>query len=450
MDSTPQPTNNADREARLHFMQIDEETGALLRGFWKILEPALPSVLDGFYRHVTAEPHLARLIGSDIPRLKGAQGRHWQRLFDGRFDGDYIEGVRRIGLIHNKIGLEPRWYIGGYNYVLNRLAALAVKAHRRHPDRLARVIAAINSAVMLDMDFAISVYQEAMLAERQQRQDATDTAIADFDTQIKAALDIVAEAAAGLGGISDGLAANAASTSQQSTAVAAAAEQAAANVQTVATAAEELSSSIAEINRQVEQSAKISGHAVKEAAQTNTLMRTLADNAQKIGDVVKLINDIAGQTNLLALNATIEAARAGEAGKGFAVVASEVKTLASQTAKATDEIASQINGIQEATVRAVGAIEGIGKTIDEVSQIATTIAAAIEQQDDSTREIARNVQQTAAGTDEVTKNIGGVSRAAGETGSGADQVKRAADDLGRQAESLRREVDRFFERVRAA
>ena len=146
-----------DREIRMRFMRIDTKTGELLREFWKIVEPALPEVLEGFYRHVTREPQLARLIGSDIPRLKAAQQSHWARLFNGRFDHEYMQGVRTIGLIHNKIGLEPRWYIGGYNFVLSQLAALAVRHYRWKPVHLAAVLTALNCAVLLDMDIAISV-----------------------------------------------------------------------------------------------------------------------------------------------------------------------------------------------------------------------------------------------------------------------------------------------------
>ena len=169
-----------DRESRMRFMRIDEKTGRALREFWKIVEPALPAVLEGFYAHVTREGPLAAMIGTDIPRLKKAQGTHWARLFNGRFDHDYMQGVRSIGLVHNRIGLEPRWYIGGYNFVLAQLVALAVAQYRWKPQQLTEVMTAVNCAVMLDMDIAISVYQEAMLLERQARQEQIAAAIARF------------------------------------------------------------------------------------------------------------------------------------------------------------------------------------------------------------------------------------------------------------------------------
>ncbi|HVT52028.1 MAG TPA: methyl-accepting chemotaxis protein [Dongiaceae bacterium] len=238
-------------------------------------------------------------------------------------------------------------------------------------------------------------------------------------------------------------------TSRQSTAVAGAAEQMTQNVQTVASATEELSASIGEITTQVTESTRIVAEAVNQATATNAKVQGLAEAAQKIGDVVRLINDIAGQTNLLALNATIEAARAGEAGKGFAVVASEVKTLATQTAKATDEIAAQVRSIQDATRSSVEAIGSIASTINRVSEISTAIATAVAEQGAATQEISRNVQQAAQGTTEVSSNIGGVTAAAEQTGTAAGQVLSSAGALASEGDALRREVDTFLRTVRA-
>jgi methyl-accepting chemotaxis protein len=234
----------------------------------------------------------------------------------------------------------------------------------------------------------------------------------------------------------------------QAVAVAAAAEQASANVATVATAAEQLSASISEIARQVTQSSSISGQAVGEAERTNALVLSLAEAAGRIGEVVTLINDIAGQTNLLALNATIEAARAGDAGKGFAVVANEVKTLANQTAKATDEISTQIGTVQTRTREAVDAIRNIGGTIGRINDIAAAIAAAVEQQGAATAEIARNVQQAASGTHEVTAVLGHLSAATADAGTSAGIVQEIAKRLTAEAGCLNDEVGRFLLSVR--
>ena len=439
-----------DRETRMRFMRIDTATGELLREFWEVVEPALPEVLEGFYQHVTREPQLARMIGSEIPRLKAAQGSHWARLFNGRFDHEYMQGVRTIGLIHNKIGLEPRWYIGGYNFVLSQLSTLAVRRYRWKPGHLSAVLTALNCAVLLDMDIAISVYQEAMLAERQKQQDKIAAAIGDFDGRMNIALKTIGGSAANLQSAANALASNAEQSTQQSSAVAAASEEASANVQAVASATEQLTSSVREIGRQVTESTRMTGMAVDQAGQSSAGMQGLAAAAQRIGAVVELINTIAGQTNLLALNATIEAARAGDAGRGFAVVASEVKALAEQTAKATDEISQQILAIQTATRQSVGSIEEIGTTIGSVNEIATAIAAAVEQQGMATAEIARNIQEAARGTQDVSSNIGGVSQAASETGLTATQLLSSANELSQQSEMLRSSVEGFFATIRAA
>jgi len=237
---------------------------------------------------------------------------------------------------------------------------------------------------------------------------------------------------------------------QLTTTVAAASEEASTNVQSVASATEELSSSVTEISRQVQESARMAGEAVGQARTTNERVSELSKAAARIGDVVELINTIAGQTNLLALNATIEAARAGEAGRGFAVVASEVKALAEQTAKATGEISQQISGIQSATQDSVTAIKEISGTIERLSEISSTIAAAVEEQGAATLEISRNVQQAAQGTQQVSSNISDVQRGAEETGSASSQVLSAAQMLSGDSNRLKAEVTKFLNSVRAA
>jgi methyl-accepting chemotaxis protein len=292
--------------------------------------------------------------------------------------------------------------------------------------------------------------------ERQRAQAETDRKtgmlkLADnFEASIKGVVNSVASQSTEMQSSAQAMSHTADEATQRATAVAASVQQASTSVQTVATAAEELSASVQEISRQVDQSSRIAGQAVSEAERSNQTVEALDRAAQRIGEVVQLIETIAGQTNLLALNATIEAARAGDAGKGFAVVASEVKSLASQTAKATEEIRGQIGAIQGATHETVEAIRTIGATIRQMSEIATAIASAVEQQGAATREIASNVQQAAQGTNEIAGNIEGVSRVATETGSAATQVLSAAGELSRQSETLRRDVDTFLATVRAA
>ncbi len=271
----------------------------------------------------------------------------------------------------------------------------------------------------------------------------------DFETNVKSVVDTVSAASTEMQATAQAMSATAEETNCQSTVVAAASEQATNNVQTVASAAEGLSASVSEISNQVSQSTKIARAAVEKATGTNAQIQELATAAQKIDEVVKLISDIAAQTNLLALNATIEAARAGDAGKGFAVVASEVKSLANQTAQATDEIAAQISAVQSATTSSVSAIEEITKVINEINEISNAVAAAVEEKGAATQEIARNVQEAATGTREVSSNISGVTQAASETGTSAQQVLEAAGELSRQSEGLSGQVDQFLRQVRA-
>jgi len=297
----------------------------------------------------------------------------------------------------------------------------------------------------------LTVQQEQTKRALTAAQKVTMNQTADaFEAKVGTLVSLLSSGATDLHTTAQSMSATATQTNQQAITVAAAAEQASAGVQTVAAAAEELAASIHEISRQVAQSAKTTEKAVEDARRTDTIVRALAEGAQKIGDVVQLISGIAAQTNLLALNATIEAARAGDAGKGFAVVATEVKSLATQTAKATEEIAAQIKQIQGATGEAVNAIKAIATTIDEVNAISSTIAAAVEQQGAATAEIARNVQQTATSTQAVTSTIAGVSQAANDTGTAAGQVLGAANGLSQQAEQLTHEVKDFVVGVRVA
>ncbi|UCH76240.1 MAG: HAMP domain-containing protein [Rhodospirillales bacterium] len=351
-----------------------------------------------------------------------------------------------------------RGVVGPVNHMTRAMTELAggnvevdVPAARRDDE-----IGQMARAVHVFRDNAVEKAQlEAEQAEAERRRveerKAAMLQMADrFEGSVKQVVDGVSSAATEMQATAQQLSATAEESSRQSANVASASEQASANVQTVAATAEELSVSTSEIGRQVTKSAEIAAKAVTEAEATNGTVRGLAEAASRIGDVVTLINDIAGQTNLLALNATIEAARAGEAGKGFAVVAQEVKSLANQTARATEEISQQITSIQDETSGAVGAIEKIRQIIGEVSDIATTIASAVEEQGASTQEIARNVQQAARGTQEVNENIGGVSRAAGETGAASGQVLNAAEEMARQSEQMRAEVERFLHEIRAA
>ena len=295
----------------------------------------------------------------------------------------------------------------------------------------------------------LEAQQKATQEKQLERAQTIEVAVKEFEAEIAAFVTTLSSSAAQLEATSQTLTANATETNAQATSVAAGAEEASANVQTVASSAEELSASIAEISERVSSASREADVATTQAQKTGTTMNALSDNATKIGSVVELVQQIAGQTNLLALNATIEAARAGEAGKGFAVVASEVKNLANQTAKATEEISAQINGIQQSTGNAQREIETITATIVRINSLMGSVAAAVEEQRAATQEIARSVNEAARGTADVSSNTVGITTASSETGRMANDTFQAATNLSHQAEILKSKVGAFITRVKA-
>ena len=442
---------------RLSFLEINNDTRMALTEFLPLVEKALPDILKEFYTHLGRRPQLVSMFGTGaqqqamMTHAADAQARHWRNLFSGRFDESYVASVRKIGLTHSRIGLEPRWYIGGYAFTLSRVYGIISHAFasRLNPaaaqEKTAKMMRAVNQVVMLDMDLSISIYIEENQVAYNKK---LEKLASGFEATVKVVVETVTKSAEGMKTNAQVLAKIVDETKQQTMVVAAATEEASSNVQAVASATEELTSSSQEIGQQMDRSAKTAGQAVEEAERTNITVDELAKAAQKIGDVIKLIQAIAEQTNLLALNATIEAARAGEAGKGFAVVASEVKSLATQTARATEDIAAQISGIQGSTAATVKAIKNISETIGQINQISTTIAAAVQEQTAATGEISRNVQQAAQGTTEISMSINKVTQSAVETGETSSHVLKASGLLADQAMTLHIEVEKFLTTLR--
>ncbi len=460
-----------------------------------VMHPIKPA-LDGKDLSTFEDPHGTRLF-SEFARIVKAEGEgfvpyHWPKP-------GFDEPVEKISFVK---GYQPwQWIIGSGIYIDDVAAAVRENAIRaggmilltllvaggigffiaraiaRPMHQMAGAMTALadgrddveipardNANELGEMAAALAVLKQNVAdkkrleaeqvenerrAEERRKQAMRDLA-GRFEADVGRLIGGVAASASQMQITSSSMSATADQASRQASSVASASELASGNVQTVAAAAEQLSASIQEISRQVSTSAGIARDASDEAARTQATVRGLAASAEKIGEVVNLINDIAAQTNLLALNATIEAARAGDAGKGFAVVANEVKSLANQTAKATDEIAGQINAVRSEITGTVGAIEGIAGTISKINEIASGIAAAVEQQQAATSEIARNVEQASAGTSEVSSTITGVTQAAGETGAAAGEVLTAAQALAQQSEEMQRFVEKFLNEVRAA
>lgn len=440
---------------RLSFNRIGDEAIAALRQSKSFVMSELPAILDGFYDHISKFPETAKFFKNrqHMMHAKEMQLKHWAVILDGRFDETYEASVTKVGEIHNTLGLEPRWYIGGYTALVSGLVEaiglrMPASTFDRHAARKRVALqAAIVKAAMLDMDFAMAVYIEA---GNRDRKSVLEKLATRFEKTIVGVVAVVASAATELQTAARSMTNSADRSAEQSRMVDASSKQASDNVRSVAAATEELTSSVNEISRQVSDSARVTGDAARDTDETAATMQRLSEGARKIGAIVEMINGIAAQTNLLALNATIEAARAGDAGRGFAVVAHEVKSLAEQTARATADIATQVGDMQASTSASVAAIAGITTTIKSLNDISTAIAAAVEQQGAATHEISRNVQRAAKGTGEVSETIGAINQSAGETGAAAAQVLSAASELSVQSEQLRAEVDKFLVTVRAA
>jgi methyl-accepting chemotaxis protein len=439
---------------RLELLEIDEPMRATLREMRPLFAKSLPGILKRFYDKVQRhDPTCGIFKDGAMAEAIRLQLQHWDLIGGGDFGLAYLSSITRFCEFNQRAGVAPQWYVGCRLMFVASELMKAVDAEVEVPssgraaqaarDKKAMMQKAIAKANMMDTENVVAIY---FGSNRQARKDA----IAEASNRFGAIITSLSTASSELETTARALTDNAGNTTRLAAVVANASEEASSNVQSVASATEELASSVREISTQVQESNRIALSAVQQADQTNARINALSQAASRIGDVVKLITSVAEQTNLLALNATIEAARAGEAGRGFAVVAQEVKALASQTAKATDEIGIQIAGMQTATAEAVGSIKMISSTIGKISEITGAISAAIEEQGAATQEISGNIQRTASGTSQVAGTIAEVSQGATQTGAASNQLLSSAKQLSNSTTSLRGEIDGFLKSIAAA
>jgi len=439
---------------RTGFIGLDSRAFNALKSARPSVDRALPAALDTLYALINQAPAAAEKFESQDTqaRARSAMERHWDGLLDGKLDARYAAAARRIGLVHAELGIEPRYYVAAYAHVLASMtgAILRDAIGPAMPGRAKEAEARISAVVrifMLDMEMAITAYLEERDARALKMRQTTADEIEQTVGETARAL---IEAAEQLDVSARGLTEAIEAASEAATSAAAGSEEAAANVRSVAAASTQLGAASHEIAGQAGQQSDGLKSAVERASAAARTIQELGEASGQIGTVISLIEDIAEKTNLLALNATIEAARAGEAGKGFAVVASEVKDLASQTAKATDQITGQVRAMQTATQSAVDAVEAITRVVERVSEAALAIEAAVEEQSASISEISRNAEEAAAGNQaaaESTAVLDGRTRdsaeAAASVGVVSRQVRQGAGELQSRLADL-------LQRVRAA
>jgi methyl-accepting chemotaxis protein len=430
---------------RLSFFSIDIHVRETLAEVSKPILPELRPLLHDFYEHIWSFPTTRDIIKNRdrIATLIDKQIDHWAKLLSGSFDQEYLERSKTIGNVHHKIGLKPNWYIGGYSFILSRIGGIIEKVLPQNIHQQA--LSAVSKALMLDLEMAVTIYLEA--AEEEKAFTLNSLAIG-IEAQIQGGVSTIVDQTKSLQSSFTSLSSAMGSLDDGIKAVSLTSQSSNGNMGSVASATEEMSASVREIERQANASQETSDRAVMEAQKASDVVEGLSQTADQIGNVVQLISDIASQTNLLALNATIEAARAGDAGKGFAVVASEVKSLANETAKATADISSQIEDIQEGAKNAVKAIRDIGSVIDDMKTNSTVIVEAVGEQSNATAEISSNIQQAATGSQEVSGQLNDMVNDVANAEAVATSIRESADKAEKTASEIEVRVGQLVDELK--
>jgi methyl-accepting chemotaxis protein len=443
---------DADQQRRFSVFRLTAEDIALLQANAPAARAILPALLEALHQELAPWPEIREALSrSDVHSIRLA---HWMRIVSGELGDGFMASARQLAEAFYKHGVPAYAVTICHSTVSNALLDdMASRPQRRGRDWLTgrrrddRLEKALQRVVALDLEVLLETYAAA---QAESERASLEAVAQSFETRVQGVIANMGASVAEVDQAVQVVEKSADSATETVVSVSKASNAASAEVSTVAAAADELSASVQEITRQVTQSAGIAAGAVQEARRTNDIVTALAEAAGRIGEVVRLISDIAGQTNLLALNATIEAARAGDAGKGFAVVASEVKSLAAQTARATEEIGSQVGQIQSATGHAVGAIQGIAATIDKVNEVVSSISAAVEEQGSATAEIARSARLAAEGNQQVSGLMGEVAQGADETRGAAVRLGVSSKSLRSNSTELGKSVETFLQELRAS
>lgn len=435
----------ASLHSRFTQLGIDETARRLTRGAWSALEPHLHNVLDEFYRRLQSAPEMAaKLQGQNLDRLKQAQREHWRVLFAGDLDAAYLARVRRIGEAHHRIGLDPRWYIGAYNFFLRRINTILAQNAGRDAVGAVETVSAVQATVMLDMDLSFDVYFDATLNHTHQ----VVYELADnFKSSVLGAIESVRGVAGQVTAATGELAARIEACAGDGASVADESAESSGRINAIAAAADELSASVNSVAGQVRGVSSAVTQARDAAVGSQGAVASLNETVERITGALRLIGAIASQTNLLALNATIEAARAGDAGRGFAVVATEVKQLARQTASATEDIGGLLTRIREDARRMSGDIDGIVQTVDGLYAASDAALAGMQAQTAATGEITGNIQMGSQSVESISRRVAHMSQ---ELGAAKLDVNRAAAvgrELSESSEDLANALRKFLDHL---